>query len=581
MLDTGFDALRFLRLWHAWQQDPGRPQVLHVVALSTEVPSLAALTAQASADLAYLTQELAPAWHGFLPGFHRLSLAQGQLQLTLCVGERQALLREQQFAADSVVLDTHSAWDRWSLKALTRCCRRGTVLTWTPTLDSTLAEQLRHNGFALDAGSARFSPHWQLKTNRDVLRTQAAPLGSCAVVGAGLAGASVAAALARRGWQVQVLEAAQTPAAGASGLPVGLAVPHVSVDDSPRSRLSRAGLRLTLTEVRRLLHQNQDWGLSGVLERRLDSQARLPTHWPDADPSLSRLAHLWPSSAWRTGLHDQPEIWHPQGAWIKPARLVQAWLAQPGITLRTQARVTHLQKHSAQWRLRNAEGELLANVDQVVLANAHDALQLIEGLGPHAAWRDQLPPLQAVRGVVSWGLRDAGDELSLPPFPVNGHGSLIPAVPTDEGWAWYAGATYEAAHLPPATGAEHHLSNRDKLSTLLPAAAQTLAPCFEAPAARGWGNTRCVSLDRLPLVGPLEEGEHPSLWLSAAMGSRGLTFALLCAELLAARLGAEPWPIEASLARSLHARRRRTGSPPAAPAQPTAEPAAPEPSPST
>ena len=39
------------------------------------------------------------------------------------------------------------------------------------------------------------------------------------------------------------------------------------------------------------------------------------------------------------------------------------------------------------------------------------------------------------------------------------------------------------------------------------------------------------------------------------MGSRGLSFAMLCAELLAARLGAEPWPVEASLARALHARR--------------------------
>jgi tRNA 5-methylaminomethyl-2-thiouridine biosynthesis bifunctional protein len=39
------------------------------------------------------------------------------------------------------------------------------------------------------------------------------------------------------------------------------------------------------------------------------------------------------------------------------------------------------------------------------------------------------------------------------------------------------------------------------------------------------------------------------------MGSRGLSFSVLCAELLAARLGAEPLPVEASLARVLHALR--------------------------
>jgi tRNA 5-methylaminomethyl-2-thiouridine biosynthesis bifunctional protein len=39
------------------------------------------------------------------------------------------------------------------------------------------------------------------------------------------------------------------------------------------------------------------------------------------------------------------------------------------------------------------------------------------------------------------------------------------------------------------------------------------------------------------------------------MGSRGLSFSVLCAELLAARMGAEPLPLEASLARFLHPRR--------------------------
>jgi tRNA 5-methylaminomethyl-2-thiouridine biosynthesis bifunctional protein len=62
-------------------------------------------------------------------------------------------------------------------------------------------------------------------------------------------------------------------------------------------------------------------------------------------------------------------------------------------------------------------------------------------------------------------------------------------------------------------------------------------------------------------VGALDEGSEddgPSLWLSTAMGSRGLTFAMLCAELLAAQLGAEPWPVEVRLARFLNALRQST-----------------------
>jgi len=66
-----------------------------------------------------------------------------------------------------------------------------------------------------------------------------------------------------------------------------------------------------------------------------------------------------------------------------------------------------------------------------------------------------------------------------------------------------------------------------------------------------------VSRDRLPLVGPLQGTAQPTLWISAAMGSRGLSLAMLCAEWLAAQIGAEPWPMEATLARALDLRRDR------------------------
>lgn len=65
------------------------------------------------------------------------------------------------------------------------------------------------------------------------------------VVGAGLAGASVAFELSLRGWQVRVLDAAPAPACGASGLPAGLVVPHVSPDDNYLAQVTRAGARHT------------------------------------------------------------------------------------------------------------------------------------------------------------------------------------------------------------------------------------------------------------------------------------------------------------------------------------------------
>jgi tRNA 5-methylaminomethyl-2-thiouridine biosynthesis bifunctional protein len=391
------------------------------------------------------------------------------------------------------------------------------------------------------------------------LRTAATPT-TCAVIGAGLAGASVAAALARRGWQVQVFDAAPAPAAGASGLPAGLVVPHVSADDSPRSRLSRAGVRLMLEQVRQLLPAGQDWAPSGVLEHRVDGTPGLPAYWRQAGHAWSRPAtQPITDSTWSRGmLNGVPTLWHAQAAWVKPARLVQAWLAQPGVRFCGHAQVVTLRRENGLWLLLDEAGRTLGTASQVVLANACDAARLLTGLQaalpelrPRIA---QLPALHGMRGVLSWGA-DARQR-GLPPFPVNGLGSLIPAVPTDDGLAWYAGATYEAVTHAAAAEATHHQTNRDKLQTLLPAAGRALAPAFEAGTVQAWGSTRCVSADRLPLVGAIDAGDTPSLWLSAAMGSRGLSFSMLCAELLAAQLGAEPWPVEASLARFLHALRR-------------------------
>lgn len=556
ILDTHFNLPRFLAIWQAWQADAQRPRLLHVVALTRQPPEPSELhAAQAASEQPQLVQELADQWRGLLPGFHRLLLAQGQLELTLCVGELQPLLREQQFQADTVLFDAAAPWDRWSVKALARCCRRGTTLASTAPVPA-LAELLGQSGFDVQDERAQFAPRWEIKTQRETWRTQAATPSTCAVIGAGLAGASVAAALARRGWQVQVFDAAPLPAAGASGLPAGLVVPHVSADDSPRSRLSRAGVRLMLQEAGRLLTEGVDWALSGVLEQRLDGRAGLPAHWPVAGNEISHPAPSFESSPWHEGTAAVPALWHAQAAWIKPARLVQAWLEQPGVQFCGNAKVCALRESGTTWQLLDRNGHILGTADQVVLANASDAPRLLDNLRADLPQLAQLPPVHDMRGVLSAGLRQAGDEAALPPFPVNGLGGLIPAVPTAAGLAWYAGATYEAAHQPPATGAEHHRSNLEKLRTLLPAAARALAPAFEPGAAQGWGGTRCVSADRLPLVGPLEDGARPTLWISAAMGSRGLSFSLLCAELLAARLGAEPWPVEASLARFLHARRR-------------------------
>lgn len=549
VLDTRLEISRLLALWQVWRDMPARPRVLHLVAFAPTPPTAAQLRAAATPAQAALADELAAAWLGLLPGMHRLLLDGGRFQLTLCIGERQPLLREQRFEADAVWLDTTQPWDRHSLKALARCSRRGSVLAGVPA-ETPLAPALREHGYVLQDGRWRHDPPWTTR-QRDALRMEAAPVGRCAVIGAGLAGASVAAALARRGWQVEVLDAAPQPAAGASGLPAGLLIPYASANDSPRARLTRAGLRLVRAEAQRLLRAGEDWGPTGVLELRVEGRGGLPPGWPAAGAELSHLVSLGGPEAWQAGLTTGDALWHTQAAWIKPAQLVRAWLAEPGVRFVGTSPVASLRAIDAGWELLDTQGQVLSTAEQVVLANALDAPRLLATQGL------PLPPVHGMRGVLSWGRHTPASLALSPPHPVNGSGSFIPCVPVAGGQAWYAGSTYESLTETAAPQAEHLQADLDKLRRLLPTTAAALAPDYAAGRVQAWEAVRCVSRDRLPLVGPLQDGPQPTLWLSAAMGSRGLSLALLCAEWLASQIGAEPWPVEATLARALDLRRGR------------------------
>lgn len=575
VLNTDFQSgLTFLRAWGTWRQDPDRPRMLHYVALCENPcsPNDLRASSQANPLLASLAHELIPQWHGLLPGFHRFLLDQGQVVLTLCVGEPVTLLRAQQFEADAIELAARHIEHphlTWLLKALGRCCRRGTAFTVRDAPHSslsTLCSALVQSGFRLtpddtsrgSSGPAQlegqFDPPWTLKNTRQVAALTALPVARCAVIGAGLAGASVAAALARRGWQVRVLDQAGAPAAGASGLPVGLVVPHVSSDDCTLSRLSRAGVRLMLQQARALLELGIDWAPSGVLERQVGGTPKLPAGWPLA-------GRQW-SEPCRSSEPNDPlgqGLWHAQGAWLKPTALVNAWLRQPGVIFQGHAQVAEVRRQNRHWELRDATGKLLYSAERVVFANACGAFALLQKMqllthDSRALWQ-HLPATQGMRGLLNWSTHTVTDEASFPRFPVNGSGSMVPNVPIDHGRAWYMGSSYQPETQIERSDLDNQARNFEHLAQLLPTLADQLAPAFSTSTLGTWKGTRCVTADRLPAVGPLEVTEQPGLWLCAGLGSRGMSFSVLCAELLAARFGAEPLPIEAKLARSLEAMR--------------------------
>ncbi len=329
-----------------------------------------------------------------------------------------------------------------------------------------------------------------------------------AVIGAGVAGASVAHALAQRGHAVTVFEAADAPAQGASGNHVGVFRPLPSLDDSRLSRLLRAGflrgrqLFATLPDAR--------LGWTGALHIARDpkheaTQQRIAADQPTDFCRFVTRAEASELAGWPVEFGGW---WFPQAGWINPPSLVRALLA--GLDVHYGQRIDRLADLDA---------------EDIVLANGYEAPALVP---------DFKLPIRAGRGLVSHV-----PEAATPPFQIVATrlGYVTPAV---DGMRC-AGATSMLDDLSPAPRLDDHIENLQRLDMLLPGFGKTLDPA----TLNGRVSFRPMSPDRLPIVGPLTASE--GLWIIDGFGARGLVFASICAELLACQISNEPLPLAADL----------------------------------
>ncbi len=329
---------------------------------------------------------------------------------------------------------------------------------------------------------------------------------SVAIIGAGLAGAACASAFAHAGYRVSVYERGDTWAAAASGVPIALFAPSVSSDDAAHSRLLRRGVHVLLGELRRLtsaglLLEGWDWALTGVRERCIRGNKTLPRVWLEPQD----LPHLQ-SQVLPNPVGNAQELWHGAAGWVNPVRLIEAWLAHPNITMRTNERIHDLQTLSA---------------DIVLVACGYQSPDLLPALAD---------ALQPIRGQVEWGTQTVQSALSadMLKLPVNGMGHFISAR-----GAWLAGATFQRDEVDLAPCRKDIDKNFAKLALLCPelSALDLTKLCA---ASKSWVGVRAAQKNRLPITEKLSTPTHLNVWVCAGLGSRGLSLAALCASRLLA-----------------------------------------------
>ena len=528
VLETGFGrGLSFLATWQAWRDDPARCERLVFISIDDQPlrrdDLRRAHAASATPDLA---QQLIAAWPPLTPNLHALDFEAGRVRLLLALGDVRDWLKELVADVDAFYLDGIS--DPYTLKLLSRLAAIDATAA-ASNMTPAMQDGLRAAGFEVSETPMRFAPRHSMQKPAGRLPL-AADAREAIVIGAGLAGAACARALVRQGLKVQVIDAADGPASGASGNPMGLFHGSLHGADGVHARFNRAAaLALAnampaLTSLQRGLLRLEMELPHAQMQERLRVQA-LPAEYVQAldAEAASALAGLPLSNA----------AWlYPGGGALAPAELVQHWLAD--IPARYGQRISSLRREGEQWQVLDEAGAVLAQAPLVVLAAGHASALL---LAEHAL------PIEIERGQLSH-VPSPG-----PHMPLAGSGY---AIDDGAGGTW-CGATRALNDFDAQLRTADHEANVAQWAALSGQTVET------APLA-GRVAWRLLAPDRLPLVGGLPapgfEGRSdqtrflprlPGLVLCTALASRGITWSLLCGEIAAALATGAPCRVEADL----------------------------------
>ncbi len=567
--ETGFGTgLNLLSVWHLWQKTA--PKDARLTFVSTErYPLQASQAAHALAafpELAPLAQQLLDAWPPARPGWHQARLDRGRIRLLLLVGDAAESLAEMEGRFDAWFLDGFAPavnpqmWSEALFAQLARLSAPGAMLA-SFTVAGLVRRGLQTVGFAVDKRpgfgrkrevlTARFVGPFNGENNRApwLQPPPATPEGPVLVVGGGLAGCSVAGALAARGRAVTLVEQRGGLARAASALPQGLVMPRPSAEADPTARYLSACFDYAVSLLPRFGH---GWQPTGALwlETNIETQQRLqgwqesgllPPEW--LVPLNTAEASTQAGIALPMGA-----LWLPQAGLADPAALCHAAIASVHhICLNTAA--TGLARAEIGWRLQTEKGDFDAAA--IVLASANDLAAFPQARGL------ALKPMRGQTSRLSASSASAGLRL-----PLTYGGYITPA----RDGLHEVGATFDPVLdlQAPQLRPQDHTRNLAGLARILPG-------LVNGPVMGGHVGLRAVTPDRLPLAGILPDlpawaglyarlsvGErlnrlpaptwHEGLAVHLGLGARGLTTAWLTAELIAAQLCGEPWPMPRSAA---------------------------------
>ncbi len=549
------------------------------------------------------------------PGFHRLFFAEQRICLTLIFVDADTTLAEglaqlrPSFHPSTQTIKAFSV-DAWFLSSTLpeRLCEHIKVLSDVRTTlvslktDESIKKQLKNIGFTPNKKSSSIGKQdvlcgqWHApKTNTKIdfekpppprhKRKSRHPLPwhisasshrsqsrHAAIIGGGIAACTTAEALAQRGGRFTLDERHDTLANEGSGNPQGIVYPKLSPQSSALSRINLSTIQFASRYYQRFWQspaQDAQYGQQcGVLvlpESEKESVAfkAIAHHFKQQKTFIQLLDKRKIENVSGLSIDASIGLYYPQLGWLNPPAICRVLVEHPLIHLE-QASITALTYDNAasSWQLSSKDTEHFATADTVVLATSTSTGQFSQTA--HL-------PIKAIRGQISITPSNSNIANNQPLKTVLcGAGYIAPAKNAQHTF----GASYNLNHTGLEIRSEDHQHNID----LLEKSATGLSTALQIPSADKLGGRaalRCTTLDYLPIVGPapnydcfLEDyadlrrdastdiptpGQYwPGLYIHCGLGSRGLSYAPLGAELLANQINGEPAILEQELMMALN-----------------------------
>ena len=578
IIETGFGTgLNFLITADLWLKTAPKNSRLHFI--STEKYPLS--PADIKKALSFFPQfaELANSVLSQYPpackGTHRIYIANGRITLTLLFGDINDTLPACEAKADAWFLDgfapakNESMWSESLYIEIARLSKLGTTIA-TYSAAGAVRRALAAVGFDVaktrgfghkrDMVTAIFNKEPPPSTKRD--KTPWFDTSSkkglindktAIVIGGGIAGGFAAASLAKRGFNIHLIERNESMCRETSGNPTGILQPAITAPDDLSGQYHLAGFLHSLNLLRSMKTAFQQTGALYFNLKREEKETVLPASLMQIidNESASRLAG--------DDIHFKNKCYYlTDSCYLAPHGFVENVLApfkeQIQTHFNTEALV--LKKEGEHWQLFDKDGLKIASAPYVILASANDANQF-----EATNWL----PLQAVRGQLTY-LAATKKSKQLKTILCHETGYILPA---DEQGIHTIGATYEPFLDNKELLSESHERNIKGFNEAL---GENVS--VDTESLEGRVSFRCTSPDRMPFIGPVPDASAfredyselhhgtmkpygPSryldgLYLSVAHGSRGLSSAPLAAEIIASYITGEPMPIARPLLHAIH-----------------------------